>query len=250
MRLPFEAFRASLSLDAEGRRAGLYRAAGVGALDLYEAKLRAGRLVGGVPLFALFGFIAVLDDLSPAACALLAAVGVASWEIWPRVELLPGLASPHFAHEHPDELGTHHEQQELSGLAEGAGGAVSLLGLALLALLLGARGERFCLLGHNGAGKSTLLRLIVGLSHPSEGSISVLGQDPAKEPDVRRRIGYLSDQPHLYDKLTGEEHLRLHAALYRLSWEEASGRGAGCWKTLGWTPTRESSVSRSGCARS
>ncbi len=99
-----------------------------------------------------------------------------------------------------------------------------------------ARGERFCLLGHNGAGKSTLLRLIVGLSHPSEGSISVLGQDPAKEPNVRRRIGYLSDQPHLYDKLTGGEHLRLHAALYRLSWEEASGRSAGLLEDLGLDP--------------
>lgn len=99
-----------------------------------------------------------------------------------------------------------------------------------------ARGERFCLLGHNGAGKSTLLRLIAGLSYPSEGTISVLGEDPAREPGVRRRIGYLPDQPHLYDKLTGEEHLRLHAALYGLAPEEASGRGEGLLEDLGLDP--------------
>lgn len=139
VRTPFEAFRVSLSLDAEGRRVGLYRVAGVGALDLYAAKLRAGRLVGGVPLCALLSLIAVVAGLSPVSCVLLVVAGLAAWEVWPRVELLPGLASPHFAHEHPDELGTHREQQELSDLAESAGGAVSLVGFVLVGLLLGGR---------------------------------------------------------------------------------------------------------------
>jgi hypothetical protein len=137
VRAPYEDFRVSLSFDAEGRQVGLYRVAGVGALDLYAAKLRAGRLVGSVPLCALVTLIAVVAELSLASCVLLVAVGMASWEVWPHVELLPGLASPHFAHEHPDEVGTHREQQELSNLAESAGAAVSLLALSLVGLLLG-----------------------------------------------------------------------------------------------------------------
>jgi ABC-2 type transport system ATP-binding protein len=101
-----------------------------------------------------------------------------------------------------------------------------------------AGGERFCLLGHNGAGKTTMLRLISGLVYPDEGSIFVAGKDPAREPGIRRRIGYLSDEPRLYDKLTGEEHLRLHAALYGLYSEEAKGRGAVLMEDLGLDPTR------------
>ena len=132
VRTPFEAFRASLSVDAEGRGMGLYRMAGIGALDLYVAKLRAGRLIAGVPLCGLLTLVAVVADLSLAECVLLGAVGLASWEVWPRVELLPGLASPHFVHEHPDEVGTHREQQRLSELAEDAGGAISLRGLVVL----------------------------------------------------------------------------------------------------------------------
>lgn len=101
-----------------------------------------------------------------------------------------------------------------------------------------AGGDRFCLLGHNGAGKTTVLRLIVGLVYPDEGAISVAGKDPAREPGVRRRVGYLSDKPHLYDKLTGEEHLRLHAALYGLSPGEALERGASLLEALGLDPRR------------
>jgi hypothetical protein len=136
VRAPFETYRAFLSLDAEGRMVDLYRAAGVGAVDLYEAKARAGRLLGGVPLLALLVLIVIVAQLSFAAGVILLAVGLASWEVWPRIELLPGLVSPHFIHEHPDEVGTPSEQQELSRLSESAGGAVSLLGFVLAILLL------------------------------------------------------------------------------------------------------------------
>ena len=137
MRVPFDAFRASLSMDAEGRRAEIYRAAGVSMWDVYQAKLRAGRLVGGLPLVLIFVLVAAFAGLSAASCALLAALGVASWALWPHAELLPGLASPHLAWEHPDELGTYHDQRGLTGLAESFAGIPALVGLLLLVLHLG-----------------------------------------------------------------------------------------------------------------
>ena len=55
-------------------------------------------------------------------------------------------------------------------------------------------GEIIALVGHNGAGKTTLLKLLLGLAQPSEGSIRVLGENPAAgEFDARRRLGYLPE---------------------------------------------------------
>lgn len=94
-------------------------------------------------------------------------------------------------------------------------------------------GQRLCLLGHNGAGKTTLLRLIVGMSYPNEGSVLLMGKNPAEDPLSRRCVGYLADKPHLYGKLTAREHLTLHAALYGLPAGEVMERGLGLLDDLG-----------------
>jgi ABC-2 type transport system ATP-binding protein len=61
-------------------------------------------------------------------------------------------------------------------------------------------GTVFALLGENGAGKTTMIRIMTGFQQPTSGQCRVCGIDPVAQPlDVRRRIGYVSDAPALYD---------------------------------------------------
>ncbi len=76
-------------------------------------------------------------------------------------------------------------------------------------------GEVFGFLGPNGAGKTTTIRMLAGLLKPSRGTAIVAGFDVLKEPlEVKRRIGYLAENPYLYMKLTGREFLEFMGDLY------------------------------------
>jgi ABC-2 type transport system ATP-binding protein len=67
-------------------------------------------------------------------------------------------------------------------------------------------GSVFALLGENGAGKTTLIRILTGFQSPSKGKASVLGLDPVRDSlAIRRRIGYVSDSPSLYDWMRVDE---------------------------------------------
>lgn len=62
------------------------------------------------------------------------------------------------------------------------------------------RGTVFALLGENGAGKTTLIRALTGFLMPTSGSCQVLGFDPSRDAlEIRRRVGYVSDAPALYN---------------------------------------------------
>jgi ABC-2 type transport system ATP-binding protein len=77
------------------------------------------------------------------------------------------------------------------------------------------RGEILGLVGPNGAGKTTTLRALAGILRPTEGSLSIAGFDLAVEPvEAKRRLAFIPDEPHLFDYLTVEEHLRFTARLY------------------------------------
>jgi ABC-2 type transport system ATP-binding protein len=76
-------------------------------------------------------------------------------------------------------------------------------------------GEIFGLLGPNGAGKTTTVRMLTGLLRPTAGAVRINGHDLLHEPqEVKRLIGYVPDEPYLYDKLTGREFITLMAELY------------------------------------
>lgn len=71
------------------------------------------------------------------------------------------------------------------------------------------RGEVFGFLGPNGAGKTTTIRLLLDLIRPTSGKARILGHDCQKESrEVRRLIGYLPGEYHLYENLTGAEAIR------------------------------------------
>ena len=75
------------------------------------------------------------------------------------------------------------------------------------------RGETFGFLGPNGAGKTTTLKLLMQLIYPTSGRAEILGR-PVGDVDVKRRIGYLPENPYFYDYLTAEELLDYFARLF------------------------------------
>ena len=77
------------------------------------------------------------------------------------------------------------------------------------------KGETFGLLGPNGAGKTTLLKLLLGIIRPTSGRALLLGR-PLGDRSVKERIGYLSENPYLYDYLTCWEFLQLAAGLFQI----------------------------------
>jgi ABC-2 type transport system ATP-binding protein len=82
-------------------------------------------------------------------------------------------------------------------------------------------GELLALLGHNGAGKTTSIKMLVGLLRPTEGSVRINGYDVAENPrEASKLVGYVPDQPYLYDKLSGREFLEFVGEMYGLTLAE------------------------------
>ncbi len=79
-------------------------------------------------------------------------------------------------------------------------------------------GEIFALLGPNGAGKTTTLRILAGLIAPTTGSVEIDGQrmGPQSAPQLRARIGFLTEAPGLWDRLTVRDNLLVYARMYGL----------------------------------
>jgi len=80
-------------------------------------------------------------------------------------------------------------------------------------------GETFGFLGPNGAGKTTTLKLLMDLIFPTGGSARILGRD-WRDPEIKKRIGFLPEQPYFYDHLTPRELLDYYGRLSGLSSQE------------------------------
>jgi ABC-2 type transport system ATP-binding protein len=78
-------------------------------------------------------------------------------------------------------------------------------------------GSVFGLLGPNGAGKTTALRILTGLAHASAGTAEVAGLPVGPDrPELRRKLGYLDQDPRFYGWMTGRELLELVGRLFGL----------------------------------
>jgi ABC-2 type transport system ATP-binding protein len=85
-----------------------------------------------------------------------------------------------------------------------------------------APGEVLALLGHNGSGKSTTLAAVAGVLDPSEGEVRVgdlVVQPDTDQPEHRRRVAYVPDEPLLFPDLT----LRAHGAFVAGAWGVPDG---------------------------
>jgi len=86
-------------------------------------------------------------------------------------------------------------------------------------------GEVFGFLGPNGAGKTTTILMLLGLTEPTSGQVSVCGFNPTHESlDVKRRVGYLPENPGFYDDISARENLLYMARLNRIPEDEARRR--------------------------
>jgi ABC-2 type transport system ATP-binding protein len=105
--------------------------------------------------------------------------------------------------------------------------------------------EIFGFLGPNGAGKTTTILMLLGLTEPTSGRVSVCGFDPTHEPiEVKRRVGYLPENPGFYEDMSARENLLYMARLNRIPESDARRKTTDVLEQVGladdgWRLVRE-----------
>ncbi len=110
---------------------------------------------------------------------------------------------------------------DIAGLTKRYGDFEAVSGLSLAV----PAGELFALLGPNGAGKTTTLKMLMGILQPTSGEARIDGLDCFRDRvEVKRRVGYLPDEPIFYDYLRGGEILRFVGEMHGLERTEIDRR--------------------------
>lgn len=87
------------------------------------------------------------------------------------------------------------------------------------------KGEIFGFIGPNGAGKSTVIKMVTGILKPTHGEVFIDGNNMAKVPvECKKLLGYVPDNPDVYERLTGNEYLNFMADVYNVSAKERKNR--------------------------
>ena len=95
-------------------------------------------------------------------------------------------------------------------------------------------GEIFGFLGPNGAGKTTTILMLLGLTEPTSGQVSVCGFNPTRQSlEVKRRVGYLPENPGFYDDISATENLLYMARLNRIPEDQARKKTAEVLEQVG-----------------
>ena len=103
---------------------------------------------------------------------------------------------------------------EVDGLEKVYGDFTAVQGLSFQV----SPGEVLGLVGPNGAGKTTTLRSVAGILRPTRGQIRVAGFDlPTNPVAAKSQLAFVPDEPHLFEYLTVEEHLRFVGRLYQVA---------------------------------
>jgi sodium transport system ATP-binding protein len=94
-------------------------------------------------------------------------------------------------------------------------------------------GEILGILGPNGAGKTTILRMISAILTPTSGNIEVFGCNTRERPqEIRSKIGFISSDTNLYDRLTAEEMVYFFGKFFSLTDEEIKKRAERLYESL------------------
>ncbi len=87
------------------------------------------------------------------------------------------------------------------------------------------KGNFFSIIGPNGSGKTTIIKSILGLLTPEEGEITINGESIVDNPiKAKSKMGYIPDEPKIWNHITGEEFLYFIGALYGMKKEEVESK--------------------------